>query len=229
MACQTQQQLNLPSYSLDMRSANELSEMKNNFKKYIQCVPGHYRTISALKEDPDMVSRDMVSIRVFENQTDEIWTYTEIFPTNLPTEPLIQIFHKHTRLSRDSFLMEPYMFLDLNKMDAFLNEWQKEKHFVGVELDELAPLPSCGLRMVVDGERCFRTIKNDEAVCPLPLEGKAYYTEIGLTYYNDRVRLETAYYDKNKKYLGTSNEGGTVYDRLPKKELGQMLTKETLH
>lgn len=220
-ACQPQSRVDLPSYSLDMRSANELADMKNNFKKYIQCFPGHYRSLDQLDKDPDMISRDMVSIRVFENQTDEIWTYTEIFPTNLPTEPLIQIFHKHTRLSRDTFLIEPYMFLELNRMDEFLNEWKKDKHFVDVELDELAALPHCGLRMVVDGQRCFRTIKNDGAVCPMPLEGRAYYTEIGLTYYNEKVLLETAYYDKEKNYLGSSNEGGTIYNRLSKKELGK--------
>lgn len=225
-ACQPQNRVNVPAYSLDMRSANELADMKNNFKKYIQAVPGHFRSLDQLQEDPDMISRDMVSIRVFENQTDEVWTYTEIFPTNLPTEPFIQIFYKHTRLSRDTFLMEPYMFLDLNRMNDFLNEWKRDKHFVGVELTELAPLPHCGLRMVVDEQRCFRTIKNDGAVCPMPLDGKTHYTEIALTYYNEKVLLETAYYDKNKEYLGTSREGGTIYNRLSKKDLSRAVVEE---
>lgn len=218
-ACRLQVELEQPAYAVDMSTSVELENMRNNFKKYIRCIPGHFRSIEQLSWQPDLTSRDMISIRVFENQTDAVWTYTEVFATHLPSEPLAQVFYKHTRLSRDTFLMQPYAFRDLNRMSIFRNEWKHPPYFEGVSLKELAPLPNCGLYIVAGENPCFKSLAPADTSCALPLGGGAHYSRMALDYFEDRIRLETVYFDRYKEYVGTANKGGTFYNRLSKADI----------
>lgn len=218
-ACHTPVELQVPSYAVDTSSPTELQQMRNNFKKYIRCIPGHFRSIEQLTWQPELTSRDMISIRIFKNQTDAVWTYTEVFATHLPSEPLAQVFYKHTRLARDTFLMQPYAFKDLGRFAEFRNEWKRSPYFDGVNLKDLVPLAHCAVRIVAGEGPCFKTLPPQDTACALPLDGRAHYSRVALDYFEDKIRLETVYFDKDKRYVGTANKGGTFYNRLSKEDI----------
>lgn len=226
-ACAPAAPLEQPTYARDLYSAAELKKMRNNFKKYIRCIPGHFRTMEHAALDEDWISRDMISIRVFEQQTDAVWTYTEVFATQLPSEPLAQLFYKHTRLNRDTFLMQPYTFRERGRLAAFRNEWKDPPYFEGVLLDDLVPLANCGVRIVADTNTCFHTIPPSDTLCALPLGERARYSTVALDYFENRIRLETNYFDAEKRFVGTANPGGSVYNRLSAEAMLRFYEEQT--
>lgn len=217
-ACKVEQKnTDLPDYTASMKTSAELSGMKNNFKKYLFTITGRFE--SEAKES-DKAAREMVVRRIFTNKTDEVWTYTEVFLKELPEQPFIQLFHRHERLSRDTFRVEIYTLAQPENLTKYVNEWKKPQPFPALSPRALQALPGCPYRVVNQNDAYFETLVEEEVNCVTPLGGGIHYSKSNLQYHDDHVLLKVSYFDKEKKSLPSPSKDGTTYNRVSL-DLGQ--------
>lgn len=137
----------------EVLDGNQIRALKSRYDRFASVCIGNYNNFEQVAElklngagaklPPAATMRQRISTRrVWNDRTDAIWLYSEMYLVDLAEEPVLQKFMAIRRISPDTIEMETF---DIPLPSRFINEWRKApaNRFTNLRVSDLIPIEGC--------------------------------------------------------------------------------------